>query len=206
VKGEKNMGQQNNSNTTSLTTESTESTVKEPVSLVEKESSTKSNITLEEFKTMLESNIELKGYFDSETDKTVNKRLNKAVESWKEQNLQSIVEAEIEKRYPKKTQAEIDLEKKIAEIKKLQEEKRQLDLKLKYQEELRKNELDPEVLKFVVGENMDSTLANIKEFKEILNKTAKAMAQEEVIKKLGENSYKPPSRHGFSTKRSIWEQ
>ena len=187
------MEQQNNSNTTSLTTESTESTVKEPVSPVEKESSTKSNITLEEFKTMLESNIELKGYFDSETDKTVSKRLDKAVESWKEKNLQSIVEAEIEKRYPKKTQAEIDLEEKIAEVERLQEEKRQLDLKLKYQDELRKNELDPEVLKFVVGENLDTTLANIKEFKEILNKAAKAMAQEEVIKKLGENSYKPPT-------------
>lgn len=199
------MEQQNNSNTTSLTTESTESTVKELVSPVEEESNTKSNITLEDFKTMLADNLELKGYFDSETDKAVNKRLDKAVESWKEKNLQNIVEAEIEKRYPKKTQAEIDLEEKLAEIEKLQEEKRQLDLKLKYQDELRKNELDPEVLKFVVGENMDSTLANIKEFKEILNKAAKAMAQEEVIKKLGENSYKPPSSHGFSAKKSIWD-
>lgn len=199
------MEQQNNSNTTSLTTESTESTIQEPVSPVEKESSTKSNITLEEFKTMLESNIELKGYFDSETDKTVNKRLNKAVESWKEKNLQNIVEAEIEKRYPKKTEAEIELEKRLAEIEQLQEEKRQLDLKLKYQEELRKNELDPGVLKFVVGENMDTTLANIKEFKEILNKAAKAMAQEVIKEKLSESSYKPPSSHGFSAKKSIWD-
>ena len=197
------MEQQNN--TTSLTTENTESTVKEPVSPVEEESSTKSNITLEEFKTMLESNIELKGYFDSETDKAVSKRLDKAVESWKDKHLKDIIEAEIEKRYPKKTQAEIDLEEKIAEVERLQEEKRQLDLKLKYQDELRKNGLDPDTLKFVVGENMDSTLANIKEFKEILNKAAKAMAQEEVIKKLGENSYKPPSSHGFSAKKSIWD-
>lgn len=192
-------------NTTTLTTEDTTSTIQEPVSPVEEESNTKGNITLEDFKTMLADNLELKGYFDSETDKAVNKRLDKAVESWKEKNLSSIVEAEIEKRYPKKTEAEIELEKRLAEIEQLQEEKRQLDLKLKYQEELRKNELDPEVLKFVVGENMDTTLANIKEFKEILNKTAKTMAQEVIKEKLSESSYKPPSSHGFNAKKSIWD-
>ena len=172
---------------------------------IEEESSTKGNITLEDFKAMLSDNLELKGYFDSETDKAVNKRLDKAVESWKEKNLQNIVEAEIEKRYPKKTQAEIDFEKKVAEVEKLQEEKRQLMLKIKYQEEIQKNGLDPSVLKFVVGENMDTTLANIKEFKEILNKMAKTMAQEAIRKKIGESSYKPEGNSGFNFTKSIWE-
>lgn len=197
------MEQQNN--TTSLTTENTESTVKEPVSPVEDESITTSNITLEDFKTMLADNLELKGYFDSETDKAVNKRLDKAVESWKEKNLQSIVEAEIEKRYPKKTQAEIDFEEKVAEVEKLQEEKRQLMLKIKYQEEIQKNGLDPSVLKFVVGENMDTTLANIKEFKEILNKMAETMTQEVIRKKIGEISYKQEGSRDFNFTKSIWE-
>lgn len=173
---------------------------------IEEESSTKGNITLEDFKTMLADNLELKGYFDSETDKAVNKRLDKAVESWKEKNLQNIVEAEIEKRYPKKTQAEIDFEKKVAEVEKLQEEKRQLMLKIKYQEEIQKNGLDPSVLKFVVGENMDTTLANIKEFKEILNKMAENMTQKAIEKKLKESSYKPESYGTIeSFSGSIWE-
>lgn len=172
---------------------------------IEGESSTKGNITLDDFKTMLSDNLEFKGYFDSETDKAVNKRLDKAVESWKEKNLQSIVEAEIEKRYPKKTQAEIDFEKKVAEVEKLQEEKRQLMLKIKYQEEIQKNGLDPSVLKFVVGENMDTTLANIKEFKEILNKMTETMTREEVNRRLRESSCEPSGSYSFSTKRSIWD-
>ena len=147
--------QQNN--TTSLTTENTESTVKEPVSPVEDESSTNSNITLEEFKSALEGNLEVKGYFDSEVDKTVSKRLDKAVESWKSKNLQNIIEEEINKRYPKKTEAEIKFEEKVKELEQLQEEKRQLELKIKYQDEISKNGLDPKVLKFVAGSDIEST-------------------------------------------------
>lgn len=173
---------------------------------IEEESSTTSNITLEDFKTMLADNLELKGYFDSETDKAVNKRLDKAVESWKSKNLQNIVEAEIEKRYPKKTQAEIDFEKKVAEVEKLQEEKRQLELKIKYQEEIQKNGLDPSVLKFVVGENMDTTLANIKEFKEILNNIIERETKKEIDRLFRENTCIPSASEivGHS-KGSIWE-
>lgn len=173
---------------------------------IEEESSTKGNITLEDFKTMLADNLELKGYFDSETDKAVNKRLDKAVESWKSKNLQNIVEAEIEKRYPKKTQAEIDFEKKVAEVEKLQEEKRQLELKIKYQEEIQKNGLDPKFLKFIVGENMDTTLANIKEFKEILNNIIERETKKEIDRLFRENACIPSASEivGHS-KGSIWD-
>ena len=78
-------------------------------------------------------------------------------------------------------------------------------LKMKYQDEVIKNGLDPKVLKFVVGENMDTTLANIKEFKEILNKMAENMTQEAIRKKIGESSYKPEGSSGFEFKKSIWE-
>lgn len=192
--------------TTSLTTENTESTVKEPVSPVEEESSTTSNITLEDFRTMLEGNLELKGYFDSEVDKTVSKRLDKAVESWKSKNLQNIVEAEIEKRYPKKTESEIKFEEKVKELEQLQEEKRQLELKIKYQEEIQKNGLDPKFLKFVVGENMDTTLANIKEFKEMLDNIVDRETKKEIDRLFKENTCIPSSSEvvGYS-KGSIWE-
>lgn len=173
---------------------------------IEEESSTKGNITLEDFKTMLADNLELKGYFDSETDKAVNKRLDKAVESWKEKNLSNIVEAEIEKRYPKKTQAEIDFEEKVKELEQLQEEKRQLELKIKYQDEVIKNGLDPKVLKFVVGENMDTTLANIKEFKEMLNNIVERETKKEIDRLFRENACIPSASEivGHS-KGSIWD-
>lgn len=173
---------------------------------IEEESSTTSNITLEDFKTMLADNLELKGYFDSETDKAVNKRLDKAVESWKSKNLQNIVEAEINKRYPKKTQAEIDFEEKVKELEQLQEEKRQLELKIKYQEEIQKNGLDPKVLKFVVGENMDTTLANIKEFKEMLDNIVDRETKKEIDRLFKENPCIPSASENLGhSKSSIWE-
>ena len=200
------MEQQNNSNTTSLTTENTESTVKEPVSPVEDESSTTSNITLEEFKNALEGNLEVKGYFDSEVDKTVSKRLDKAVESWKSKNLQNIIEEEINKRYPKKTEAEIKFEKKVKELEQLQEEKRQLELKIKYQDEISKNGLDPKVLKFVAGSDIESTLSNIKEFKELLNELVENRSKQMVDELFRNNSTIPSRSERISkTTGSMWD-
>ena len=196
--------QQNN--TTSLTTENTESTVKEPVSPVEDESSTTSNITLEDFKSALEGNLELKGYFDSEVDKTVSKRLDKAVESWKSKNLQNIIEEEINKRYPKKTEAEIKFEKKVKELEQLQEEKRQLELKIKYQDEISKNGLDPKVLKFVAGSDIESTLSNIKEFKELLNELVENKSKQMVDELFKNNSTIPSRSERISnTTGSMWD-
>ena len=200
------MEQQNNSNTTSLTTENTESTVKEPVGPVEDESSTTSNITLEDFKSALEGNLEVKGYFDSEVDKTVSKRLDKAVESWKTKNLQNIIEEEINKRYPKKTEAEIKFEEKVKELEQLQEEKRQLELKIKYQDEISKNGLDPKVLKFVAGSDIESTLSNIKEFKELLNELVENKSKQMVDELFKNNSTIPSRSERISkTTGSMWD-
>lgn len=78
----------------------------EVTEIEEGQKSTKNNevgeITLEQFKTALESNLEIKGYYDSVVDKTVSKRLDKSIESWKEKNLNNLIEEEINKRYPQK--------------------------------------------------------------------------------------------------------
>lgn len=173
---------------------------------IEDESNTTSNITLEDFKSALEGNLELKGYFDSEVDKTVSKRLDKAVESWKSKNLQNIIEEEINKRYPKKTEAEIKFEEKVKELEQLQEEKRQLELKIKYQDEISKNGLDPKVLKFVAGSDIESTLSNIKEFKELLNELVENKSKQMVDELFKNNSTIPSRSERISnTTGSMWD-
>lgn len=62
------------------------------------EDHTVGEITLEQFKNAIESNLEIKGYYDSVVDKTVNKRLDKSIESWKEKNLKQLIEEEVNKR------------------------------------------------------------------------------------------------------------
>ena len=95
------------------------------------EQQTEQTITLEQFKNALENNTECKGYFDSLCDKTVSTRLNKGIESWKEKNLNNLIETEINKRYPQKSEAEIKLKKKKKQLEQIQAEKQQLQLQRK---------------------------------------------------------------------------
>ena len=142
----------------------------EVTEIEEGQKSTKNNevgeITLEQFKTALESNLEIKGYYDSVVDKTVSKRLDKSIESWKEKNLNNLIEEEINKRYPPKTEAEIKLEEINKELERANQEKQQLELRMKYQELLIKSEIPVELVDFVAGKDTEETIKNIEKFKE----------------------------------------
>lgn len=156
-------------------------------------------ITLEQFRNALENNIECKGYFDSLCDKTVNTRLDKSVESWKEQNLSNLIETEINKRYPQKSETEIALEK-------AQEEKRQLELQIQYQSLMAENSLPLEVLDFVAGADTKTTIKNIEKFKSFVENTAQRMSDKIVKEKLGAGAYAPPtSPKSFGNGSSMWD-
>lgn len=156
-------------------------------------------ITIEQFKNALENNIECKGYFDSLCDKTVNTRLDKGIESWKEKNLNNLIETEINKRYPQKSETEIALEK-------AQEEKRQLQLQLQYQSLMAENKLPLEVLDFVAGKDTETTIKNIEKFKGFVENMAQGIADKKVLEKLGAGAYTPPtSPKNFSNSGSMWD-
>ena len=146
----------------------------EVTEIEEGQKSTKNNevgeITLEQFKTAIESNLEIKGYYDSVVDKTVSKRLDKSIESWKEKNLNNLIEEEINKRYPPKTEAEIKLEEINKELERANQEKQQLELRMKYQELLIKSEIPVELVDFVAGKDTEETIKNIEKFKESMVK------------------------------------
>lgn len=113
-------------------------------------------VTLEQFKNAIESNLEIKGYYDSVVDKTVNKRLDKSIESWKEKNLNQLIEEEINKRYPQKSKIEIELEEAIAA-------KRQLELQVQYQTLMNENNLPLSILEFVAGKDVEDTVKKSKD-------------------------------------------
>ncbi len=140
----------------------------------EGQKSTKDNevgeITLEQFKTAIESNLEIKGYYDSVVDKTISKRLDKSIESWKEKNLNNLIEEEINKRYPQKTEAEIKLEEINVALEKANKEKQQLELKMQYQELLIKSNIPVEMVNFLAGNDTEETIKNIETFKGLMVK------------------------------------
>lgn len=164
----------------------------------------KSDITLDQFKSALENNIECKGYFDSLCDRTVNNRLDKSIESWKDKNLQEIIENEINKRYPQKTESEIKFEEQQKALEKAQEEKRQLELRVKYQELMVNNKLPMELLNYIAGKDIESTIKNIESFKTMLDDMVESRANDIVMKKIKQNAYVPPNSDSSSYTPSMW--
>lgn len=166
-----------------------------------------SEITLEQFKSALENNLECKGYFDSLCDKTVNTRLNKGIESWKEQNLNNLIEEEINKRYPQKTEAEIQFEQKQAELEKAMEKQRELELQIKYQSLMAENNLPMDILDFVAGKDVETTISNIGRFKSMTDTYVAKKVQDEIDERLKRSSYIPPSNNAnfVSYSGSMWD-
>ena len=165
-------------------------------------------ITLEQFKSALENNSECKGYFDSLCDKTVNTRLNKSIESWKEKNLNDLIETEINKRYPQKTEAELKFEEQQKQLEQVQAEKQQLQLQIKYQNMMAENNLPLEVLDFVAGDNIQSTIDNINRFKSLVEDMVEKRARKIMDEKLRLSNYRPQSTSqfsGLSSNSSMWD-
>lgn len=171
------------------------------------ENNSASEITLEQFKSALENNLECKGFFDSLCDKTVNTRLDKGIESWKEKNLNNLIEEEINKRYPQKTEAEVKFEEQQKELEKAMEEKRQLELQIKYQSLMAENNLPLDILDFVAGKDIETTISNIGKFKSITDTYVAKKVQYEINERFKRNSYIPPSSNGdfVSCNGSMWE-
>ncbi|NFE83999.1 DUF4355 domain-containing protein [Clostridium botulinum] len=164
-------------------------------------------ITLEQFKNALENNLEVKGYYDSIVDKSVSKRLDKGIESWKTNNLENIVNEEINKRYPQKTEAEIKFEEQQKELEKAMEEKRQLELQIKYQTIMAENNLPMEILDFVAGKDVETTISNIERFKSTTDTYIAKRVQDGIEERLRRNAYVPPSNdNNFgSSHGSMWD-
>ncbi|MBN1053080.1 DUF4355 domain-containing protein [Clostridium botulinum] len=164
-------------------------------------------ITLEQFKNALENNLEVKGYYDSIVDKSVSKRLDKGIESWKTNNLENIVNEEINKRYPQKTEAEIKFEEQQKELEKAMEEKRQLELQIKYQTIMAENNLPMEILGFVAGKDVETTISNIERFKSTTDTYIAKKVQDGIEERLRRNVYIPPSNdNNFgSSHGSMWD-
>ena len=165
-------------------------------------------ITLEQFKNALENNTECKGYFDSLCDKTVNTRLDKGIESWKEKNLNNLIETEINKRYPQKTETELKFEEQQKQLEQIQAEKQQLQLQIKYHDLMAENNLPLEVLDFVAGGDIQSTIDNINRFKSLVEDMVEKRARKIIDEKLHLSNYKPQSTSqfaGLKNNSSMWD-
>ena len=145
----------------------------------------KSSLTLDNFKELVAENEEFKRYIESSNDK----HFDKALKTWKANNLEKIVEAEVLKRTGKNETPE---QKAIRELQdqlaSMGKEKEKAERIAKYKDVLAKKKIPSQLTDFILGNDDETTEANITLFENSM----KEYVEKQVISRLKNSSYVPP--------------
>lgn len=125
-----------------------------------------------------------KKWFDSIKDK----HFNKALETWKSNNLSKLIDDEVKKRFPAKDEKEIEVENLKSEIEKMKQEKLHEILTNKAVKIASDKNLPLSLVDFFIAKDEDSTVSNLKVLEESFNKEV----QKAVEKRLKSEGYNPP--------------
>lgn len=147
-----------------------------------------SKVTLEDFKNLLANNKEVKGYYTSTLDTKVSKGIN----TFKENSLPSIIEEELKKANNKdKTPEQIALEELQAKFNTLEKEKARAELSNKYTKYLGEKGLSSDLIDFVINDDEQVIESNISKLEKILQGSVETKVKE----RIGDNTYTPPANN-----------
>ena len=141
-------------------------------------------IKLENVKEYLEKEADGIAYLQSYTDKKV----TQGITSYKNNNLQRLIEEEIAKRNPQKTPEQIKMEELQREIEAMKKESALKDLKLKFTDELAAKNMLGFSEYLLVGEDEEVVKNNIAKFEGLLTPLVDKLVNE----KLKASSKTPP--------------
>lgn len=141
--------------------------------------------SVEGIEQFIQSNKEAKSWFDS----TVDKRSTKSLETWKANHLESLLDAEIKKRFPAKDEKEIEVEKLRAEVENMKQEKQRERLTSQAIKIASEKKLPLSLVDFFIGADEAATTANLT----ILEQSLKLAVQQQVEQRLKGDGYTPPA-------------
>lgn len=121
--------------------------------------------TLELFKEKLTNDDTFKSFLDSEKDK----HYSKALGTWKENNLQSIVDEKIAELYPKEDVKDIELKKMQQRIEQMEKDTMRKELTNLALKQASEKKLPTELVDYFVSGDEETTLANIERFEKVFN-------------------------------------
>lgn len=98
----------------------------------------------------------------------------KGLETWKTNNLDTLVEEELKKRNPDKSPAEIEVEKLRQEIEKERAERARSELAAKALKLAQEKGLPTDVIDFLIGADEETTTANLAKYEEAHTKAIQA--------------------------------
>lgn len=142
------------------------------------------SVDLDGVKSFLESNEDGKGYLQSFTDSKV----TKGIDSWKTNNLNKLVDAELLKRNPKLTPEQLEVENLRKEIETIKSEKTRAEMTAKYKDVLNEKKIPSSLTSFLLGNDEDVTSANITLFEDSMKSYIDAMVED----RIKQGSYTPP--------------
>lgn len=141
-------------------------------------------ITKEKLQEYAETVPDGKAWIDSVKDK----HLQKGLETWKSNHLETFITDEIKKRFPEKSEQELEVERLKSEIGKMKLEKERESLTNKTMQIANERNLPIELAGFFIGENEEITLQNLKTFEGVFQ----GAVQKALEERLKSNGYTPP--------------
>lgn len=141
-------------------------------------------VSVEGIENYLTEDEEGKKWFDSVKDK----HFNKALETWKSNNLTKLIDDEVKKKFPSKDEKDIEVENLKVEIEKMKQEKLHEVLTSKAVKIASDKNLPLSLVDFFVAQDEESTVNNLKVLEESFNKEV----QKAVEKRLKNEGYNPP--------------
>ena len=145
----------------------------------------KSRLSLDSFKDLVATDREFKSFLDSEKDK----HADKVLKTFKANNLEKLIEAEVLKRTGKtetpEQKAIRELQEQLANMGK---EKEKAERIAKYKDVLVKKKIPSQLSDFILGEDDDVTDANINIFEDAM----KTYVESKVKERLKDSKYTPP--------------
>jgi len=146
-----------------------------------------SGLTLEAFKGKL-TDPDFKSFLDSAKDT----HFNSALDTWKSNNLDKIVQAEMLKKNPNKTPEQLQIEDLTRKFEEEQQQRKISEQKSKLKDELRDQEVDPRIIDLLISNDETVTKANIDLYLDANTKTVNKKVQKEVEDRLKAGQYTPP--------------
>lgn len=121
------------------------------------------------------SSDKVKGFLETDEGKRVlqphlDKHFTKGLESWKQNNLDKIVEEEVSKRNPQKSPAELEVEKLRKEIEEERKARNRESLVNKALKVADEKQLPKDVIDFFIADDEENTLANLSKLEEVYSK------------------------------------
>ena len=145
----------------------------------------KSRLSLDSFKDLVATDREFKSFLDSEKDK----HADKVLKTFKANNLEKLIEAEVLKRTGKtetpEQKAIRELQEQLANMGK---EKEKAERVAKYKDVLVKKKIPSQLSDFILGEDDDVTDANINIFEDAM----KTYVENKVKERLKDSKHTPP--------------